>query len=162
MKTKDLVKLSFYLSIFLVLDYVSNAFNFFRMPQGGVLGLGVIALMIAAYDMGWKKGLLVALVSVILQNYVNPLYVVAFPQLFLDYIFAFGVYGLIPLFGPAWIGVLVVNVLRFISHVLSGVLYFEAGWIASVVYNAWYMVPTLIVSMVIIPILKSRLRLNKS
>jgi thiamine transporter len=94
MNTKDLVKLSFYLSIFFVLDYISNTFNFFRMPQGGVLGLGVIALMLAAYDMGWKKGLLVALVSVIVQNFVNPLYVVAFPQVFLDYIFAFGIYGL--------------------------------------------------------------------
>jgi thiamine transporter len=157
MNTKDLVKLSFYLSIFFVLDYISNTFNFFRMPQGGVLGLGVIALMLAAYDMGWKKGLLVALVSVILQNFVNPLYVVAFPQVFLDYIFAFGIYGLVPLFGPVWLGVISVNALRFISHVLSGVLYFEAGWIASVAYNAWYMVPTLIVSLLIIPVLKTRL-----
>lgn len=157
MNTKDLVKLSFYLSIFFVLDYISNTFNFFRMPQGGVLGLGVIALMLAAYDMGWKKGLLVALVSVIVQNFVNPLYVVAFPQVFLDYIFAFGIYGLVPLFGPVWLGVISVNVIRFISHVLSGVLYFEAGWIASLAYNAWYMVPTLIVSLFIIPVLKIRL-----
>jgi thiamine transporter len=127
------------------------------MPQGGVLGLGVIALMLAAYDMGWKKGLLVALVSVILQNFVNPLYVVAFPQVFLDYIFAFGIYGLVPLFGPVWLGVIGVNVLRFISHVLSGVLYFEAGWFASIAYNAWYMVPTLIVSLLVIPVLKTRL-----
>lgn len=161
MKTKDLVKLSFYLSLFFVLDVVSNSFNLFRMPQGGVLGLGVIALMIAAYDMGWKKGLLVSLVSVILQNFVNPLYVVAFPQLFLDYIFAFGVYGLAPLFGPVWLGVVIVNVARFISHVLSGVLYFEAGWFASMSYNAFYMVPTLIVSLLIIPILIYRLRLKK-
>lgn len=157
MNTKDLVKLSFYLSIFFVLDYISNTFNFFRMPQGGVLGLGVIALMLAAYDMGWKKGLLVALVSVIVQNFVNPLYIVAFPQVFLDYIFAFGIYGLVPLFGPVWLGVISVNVIRFISHVLSGVLYFEAGWIASIAYNAWYMVPTLIVSLFIIPVLKLRL-----
>lgn len=157
MNTKDLVKLSFYLSIFFVLDFISNSFNLFRMPQGGILGLGVIALMLAAYDMGWKKGLLVALVSIIVQNFVSPLFVVAFPQVFLDYIFAFGIYGLIPLFGPVWLGVISVNVIRFLSHVLSGVLYFETGWVASIAYNAWYMIPTLIVSLLIIPVLKSRL-----
>jgi len=157
MNTKDLVKLSFYLSIFFVLDFISNTFNLFRMPQGGILGLGVIALMLAAYDMGWKKGLLVALVSIIVQNFVSPLFVVAFPQVFLDYIFAFGIYGLIPLFGPVWLGVISVNVIRFMAHVLSGVLYFEAGWVASIAYNAWYMIPTLIVSLLVIPVLKLRL-----
>lgn len=160
MKTNHLVKASFYLSLFFVLDVISNSFNLFRMPQGGVLGLGVIALMMAAYDMGWVKGLLIALVSIILQMFVSPLFVVAFPQLFLDYIFAFGIYGLSPLFGPVWLGVVLVNVIRFISHVLSGVLYFEAGWIASMTYNAWYMVPTLIISLLVVPVLKTRLNIK--
>lgn len=160
MKTNNLVRASFYLSLFYVLDVVSNTFNLFRMPQGGILGLGVIALMLAAYDLGWKQGLLIALVSIILQGFVNPLYVVAPAQVFLDYIFAFGVYGLIPFFGPTWMGVLAVNVFRFISHVLSGVFFFEVGWIASIVYNAWYMVPTLIVTLVLVPALKARLRVK--
>lgn len=160
MKTNNLVKASFYLSLFFVLDVVSNSFNLFRMPQGGVLGLGVIALMIAAYDLGWKQGLVIALVSIIIQGFVSPLFVVAPAQVLLDYVFAFGIYGLIPLFGPAWIGVLVVNTFRFVSHVLSGVLYFEAGWVASIIYNAWYMGPTLIVSLVLVPVLKTRLKIK--
>jgi thiamine transporter len=56
MSTRDLVKMSAYLAMFIVLDYLSNMIGIFRMPQGGTLGLGVIALLLASYDLGWKKG----------------------------------------------------------------------------------------------------------
>lgn len=55
MSVQELVMMAFYLALFTVLDYLANSLPFFRMPQGGTLGLGTVALLLASYQLGWKK-----------------------------------------------------------------------------------------------------------
>ena len=64
LKTRDLVYMALYAALFVVLDYLTNALNLFRMPQGGSLSFATVALLIASYHLGWKKGLVVSLVAI--------------------------------------------------------------------------------------------------
>jgi len=170
MKSIDLVKMAMYLALFAVLDFVAASSGIFVMPQGGSLGLGAVALILASIDLGWRKGVLLALVSIAIQAITSPpLYFVAWGQFFLDYILAYGVYGMTVLY-PIYnrkgfslvFGVIVVNLLRLLFHVISGVVYYGVPWIGSITYNSWYMIPTLVVSFIIVGGLLPRLNLQKN
>jgi thiamine transporter len=169
MKTIDLVKMAMYLALFAVLDFVAARSGIFVMPQGGSLGLGAIALALASIDLGWRKGLLLALVSIAIQVLTSPpLYFVAWGQFFLDYILAYAMYGTIVLY-PIYnrkgftvvTGVIIANLLRLLFHVISGMVYYGVPLIGSITYNSWYMIPTLLVSFVVVGGLMPRLNLHK-
>jgi len=167
MSTRDLVKMSAYLAMFIVLDYLSNMIGIFKMPQGGTLGLGVVALVLASYDLGWKKGVAVGLMSVLLQWMTGAMWFLNWFQFFLDYLLAFGIYGIACLVPSAKIGkftflwgIIVVNLIRLASHTLSGVLYYGVTWWGSLAYNGWYMIPTMIVALIVVTMLLPRLRIR--
>ena len=153
---KDIVLMAFYLALFVVLDYLSNALPFFKMPQGGTLGLGTVVLLLASYQLGWKKGTIVAMLSVLMQFVTGQMYILGFVQFMLDYFIAFSVYGLASLFpnkGYFFSGVLITSLIRFASSTASGVLFYETTLLASMAYQAWYMVPTTILDLVLVPLL---------
>ena len=75
-KISDLVYMAMYLALFMVFDWLANQIGLFKMPNGGTLGLGVIPLIIASYHLGWKKGLAVAILSVVIQFITGKVYVV--------------------------------------------------------------------------------------
>jgi thiamine transporter len=159
----SLAWMGLYAALFIVLDYFSNQIPFFRMPNGGTLGLSTVVLLLASYQMGWKKGLGVALLTIPLQGFFAPYYSVNFFSFFLEYIVAFGVYGLATLFPnfegrfPIYTGAIMVNLIRFMIHFVSGVVFWEVTWQASFAYNAWYMFPTLLVGVVLTPLILKRL-----
>jgi thiamine transporter len=167
MSTRDLVKMSAYLAMFIVLDYLSNMIGIFRMPQGGTLGLGVIALLLASYDLGWKKGVAVGLLSVLLQWMTGAMWFLNWFQFILDYLLAFGIYGIACLVPSTKIGkqmllwgVVVTNLIRFASHTIAGVLFYEVTWWGSLAYNGWYMIPTMVVALIVVALVLPRLRIH--
>lgn len=167
MSTRDLVKMSAYLAMFIVLDYLSNMIGIFKMPQGGTLGLGVIALLLASYDLGWKKGVAVGLMSVLLQWMTGAMWFLNWFQFILDYLLAFGIYGVASLVPSMKIGnrvflwgIVAVNLIRLASHTVSGVLFYEVTWWGSLAYNSWYMIPTMIVALIVVTMVLPRLRIN--
>lgn len=97
------------------------------MPQGGTLGLGTIALLLASYHLGWQLGLITAMLSVLIQFVTGQMYILGFTQFLLDYFIAFSVYGIACLF-PNWkyfySGVLITNLIRFLSSTISGVVFY--------------------------------------
>jgi thiamine transporter len=153
-----------YAALFIVFDYASNQVPFFRMPQGGTLGISTVVLLVASYQMGWKKGVLVALITIPLQGFFAPYYSVNLLSFTLEYVVAFGLYGLASLFPNVtgrftlYSGVVVVNGLRFLIHYISGVVFWGVTWQASFAYNAWYMFPTLLVGLVLTPLIVTRLK----
>lgn len=168
MKTKDLILMAFYLAIFVVLDYMANVLPLFKMPNGGTLGLGVIALSVASYHLGWKKGVAVGLLSVLLQFLTGRMYVVDPMQFVLEYLVAFGIYGLTSIFPnysikgiPIYVGIIVTNLIRYLAHSIAGTLYWKTEWWASVSYNGWYMIPTMIVCLILTPIIMNRIQYKK-
>lgn len=153
---RDIAYVAMYLALFFVLDWLSNALPLFRMPQGGTLGLGTVALLMASYQLGWKLGLLTSMLSVLLQFVTGQMYLLGFVQFLLDYFIAFSVYGIACLFpNYKWFysGVLITNLIRFISSTLSGVFFYEVTLAGSLAYQASYMVPTLILDLIMIPLL---------
>lgn len=170
-KISDLVYMAMYLALFMVFDWLSNQIGVFEMPQGGTLGLGVIPLILASYHLGWKKGTLVAVLSVVLQFITGQIYVVqstdgftafqVFIQFMMEYPLAFGVYGLSSLFPnykSFYSGVAITNLIRLALHVIAGYYFWGTPWAGSFAYNAWYMIPTMIVSLILVPIIMSRLK----
>ena len=170
-RTRDLVIIAMYLAAFIVLDFISNQLVLFKMPQGGTLGLGIVALCLASYHLGWKNGLVVSTLSVVLQFYTGAMYYVNPIQFLLEYVLAFGIYGICSLFpnialsrnkenqvAYLFTGILITNLLRLAFHTIAGVLYWETLLVASFVYNAWYMIPTMIVCLILVPLAYSRVK----
>lgn len=149
----------------LALAVLLNQFKIYQAPNGGSVSAGsMIPIMLFALRWGIGPGLVVGgtygLLDFIFKPYFyHPL------QFVLDYILA---YGLLGLAGIAYdkdndkstssmvIGVIIAIGGRMISHVLSGVVFFAeyAGdqnpWIYSILYNATYLVPELIISLVVL------------
>lgn len=162
----DIAWMGLYAALFIVFDYFSNQIPFFRMPNGGTIGMSTIVLLLASYQMGWKKGLTVALITIPLQGFFAPYYSVNLWDFVFEYVIAFGLYGFAVLFPtlktrfPIMTGVIVVNGLRLLIHVIAGVLFWEVPWWGSFAYNAWYMIPTLIVGLIFTPLILKRIPKN--
>ncbi len=159
--TKDLVYMALYAALFIVLDVAVNTLGILQMPNGGSLGVSVIPLLMASYHLGWQKGTVVAVLSILLQYVTGPMYTPDLVGFLLDYFFAFSVYGLASLFpNYKWFysGVLVTNLVRLISSTLSGILVWETAPWASLVYNATYMIPTTILCLVLLPLVMPRIK----
>lgn len=110
------------------------------------LGMGIIQLLFGLGNFSYVKGLVSYLILV-----------------FADYIIAFGALGLSAMFKnkiksttvSLALGSAVVSVIRFICHFISGVTIWgeysngaKAVWLYSLTYNASYMLPELIITVV--------------
>ncbi len=65
--TRDLVLLAMYAALFIAVELIQNQFGLFKMPQGGSLGVSSIILLLASYLLGYQKGLIISLLSILLQ-----------------------------------------------------------------------------------------------
>lgn len=137
----------------------------FRMPYGGSISLDMVPIFILAFRRGGKMGMLggalVGLLKLMISGYyVHPV------QILMDYPLPFMLLGVA---GFGWLreqrvlGVAVGSALRYLTHVISGVVFFaeyapEGSSVLgySLVYNAWYLVPSAAVTAVIIVLLSRR------
>lgn len=161
------------IAIFGALGYVLD-FVAFKMPQGGSVSLVMIPIVLMAFRRGMAAGILTGLLVGLLQIVtgvisVTPLsfgFVVM--QVILDYLVAYGVVGFAGLLRGNYlkahqqgksggmiaavvIGVLIGSLLRYLMHVVTGVLFFgmfaEGNvFVYSAVYNATYMIPVFLLA----------------
>lgn len=158
---KDLCFMAFYVALFMVLDSFVNVLQIFQMPNGGSLGVSTIALLMASYHLGWQKGLAVSVLSVFAQFITGPMYTPDILGFVLDYFLAFSVYGLaslFPNFGWFYSGVFVTNLVRFVCSTISGVIIWDTALWGSILYQCSYMIPTLILTLIVVPILYNSLK----
>ena len=165
--TKSITYAAACLATSFALSYV----KFFELPQGGSVTLAsVLPIMLYSYIFGAKNGLICGLLYGMLQFMQSPVLYQPM-QFFLDYPLAFGCIGLcgflrgrIKNIAPLEfaIGAIVSGILRFASHVISGVFVFYtyAGdtnpWIYSLTYNSFVFVDIAIVIAVGIALLLSK------
>lgn len=151
----------------IALSVLLSHIKLYQLPNGGSVTAGsMIPLMIFAVRWGLGPGLILGstygIIDFILKPYFfHPL------QFIFDYPMAFGLLGLAGLgyisktsnsrgYARISIGVVLGIIGRLISHVLSGVIFFGeyAGdqnvWIYSIAYNASYLVPELIISLLVL------------
>lgn len=166
MKTRDVVHIAMYVGLFAVLEWLSNVVPLLQMPQGGSISLSAIALLMASYHLGFRKGLITALVSFVVMFILKPPYILNVVQFACDYIFAYAAYALackIPDISYLPLGVIVTNFIRFMFHNIAGWAFFSEYYPGKVLwgvagYNATYMMPTAIISFIVVSVVKIRLK----
>lgn len=153
--------------VLIALSVILSYITVYKAPNGGSVTAGsMIPIMLFAIRWGVGPGLIVGGTYGILDFLLKPQFYHPI-QFILDYPLAFGLLGFAGL-GYIYInkddkgyfnlilGVILAVVGRMISHVISGAVFFAeyAGdknpWIYSILYNATYLVPELIISILIL------------
>lgn len=144
---------------------VLSMLKVYKAPYGGSVTLGsMIPILYMAMRHGTSIGLLTGVVYGMVQLFLEP-FVVHPAQLILDYPLAFGLLGLAgltvsrPVFGAALgIGG------RLVAHWVSGIIFFATYapegmnvYLYSLLYNAGYLVPEVVVSAVVLWLVLPRL-----
>ncbi|MBO0601682.1 energy-coupled thiamine transporter ThiT [Sporosarcina sp. E16_3] len=148
----------------------------FSMPQGGSVTLSMLPIVVMAFRWGIVGGMLTGLVSGLLQLMMGG-YVLNVIQAALDYFVAYALVGVAGV-TLAWllsgkvkgdkgsmvvaivVGTVIGGLLRFVIHFIGGIVFFasyapvgQPVWLYSLVYNASYMIPAIILSAIVASIL---------
>lgn len=173
-KTLFLVEIAIFTALAFLLDLVSN-FVFSRIwPQGGSVSIAMVPVFLMAYRWGIKGGVLTGFLLGLLQFVLGYSQIYTPVQGIIDYLVAFSVVGLAGVFASQiknavqenrrrkWIifttfGILIGSLLRFLSHFYTGIVFFgeyapEGQPVAlySLIYNGTYMLPSFILSAIVV------------
>lgn len=167
---KTMAEIAMFAAIGYLLDALAGIYSAPIFVNGGSIGLGMLCVLIVSYRRGFWPGLLTGVIMGLL-DIADGFYVIAstwylaLAQVFFDYIIAYPLVSFAGLFrklamGKAeqkinvwWLilGSVVGGLLKFASHYLSGILFwndpsgfiwgFTNGYFYSFVYNGAYMLP---------------------
>lgn len=159
-KVKLTTKIMLHVSIAVALAIILKMFRILKMPMGGSVTLGaMVPIIFIAYIYGTRVGCLTGVIFGIIDLILGP-EVVHPVQLIIDYILAFGVLGVAGYFkNNISLGATFAIGLRFICHVISGVVFFSsyAGdknvLVYSILYNSTYLLPEAIIAVIILGII---------
>ena len=151
-----------------ILSYIKL---FPNMPNGGSITFAMFPILLFALRFGVARGLLAGFAFGLLQLIFDGAYAWGWQSMLLDYLVAFTPLGLAGLFkGKSW-GIFPGTVLgcaaRFVVHYISGVtiyrIYeptqvpgfgtFDDAVLYSIVYNASYMVPCMVLALAVAGVL---------
>ncbi|MFH5882494.1 energy-coupled thiamine transporter ThiT [Liberiplasma polymorphum] len=165
LSTRQITEVAILLAIAIVLELIAMALP--KMPQGGSFSISMLPIFIIALRHGAKIGIMSGVLYGILDLMLNGFVLWHWASFFLDYTIAFGLLGVAGYIfarkkeSPTYfaVGIIIGSLLRFMSHWLSGVMLFAPSgdqgflnyrfWIGSAVYNATYMIPSTIFTVVI-------------
>ncbi|RSD29236.1 energy-coupled thiamine transporter ThiT [Mesobacillus subterraneus] len=173
-QTLFLVEIAVFSALAYLLDLFSG-FLFSRIwPQGGSVSIAMVPVFLMAFRWGIKGGAITGLLLGLLQ------FILGFSQIYhpvqgiIDYLVAFTVLGLAGIFArqvkdgiqnglkKKWVlyiiaGTFLGSMLRFIAHFFSGWIFFgiwapegQPAWLYSIIYNGTYMLPSMILSAIIV------------
>lgn len=150
--------------------FVLSYIKILQFPNGGtVTPASMLPIFIFAYIAGPSAGIAVGLCYGMLQFFQDPFYVHPI-QFILDYPLAFAMLGLAGLSGKnLYLGTFIGSIARLICHFLSGVIFFgeyaaQAGqnvFLYSILYNASYIFPDMLICMGILAISNVRAAINR-
>jgi thiamine transporter len=172
--TLFLVEVAVFSALAYLLDMVSGLLSLKIWPQGGSISIAMIPIFLMSFRWGWKGGILSGFLLGLLQFILGFSQIYTLLQGIIDYGVAFSVVGLAGIFAAqvknslannnkkSWITYVVIgtflgSALRYLAHVYSGIVFFgeyaPAGQpvaVYSFVYNGTYMLPSFIVSAIIV------------
>ena len=94
-KIKTMVYMAKYVAMYVVLKWCGNLIPFLNMPNGGSIELELIAVVLASYHLGWKYGIVAALLSWIVTWILGfEMWIVTPMQTVLDYVAPLVVVGM--------------------------------------------------------------------
>lgn len=167
-----MVEVAIFAALALLLDFIPSI----QMPNGGSISFAMIPIFIVAFRWGLKGGVLAGLLWGLLQLAFGP--DIKTPlQAFIEYGFAFAALGVAGIFAKQvqqsmkegkvvkrlvfiTLGVFLGSALRFLAHFYAGIVFWaefapedQALWLYSLIYNGSYMLPSFILSTVVVFIL---------
>lgn len=161
--TKTLVYCSLSVALSFALSYLKVPIG---LEGGSVTLMSVVPIFLFSYFYGPIYGLFTGIIYGLLQFLQSP-YMFTWATFFLDYALAYGSIFLASIFRKLFkshtpsvlLGVLAVYALRIVFATLSGIMYFNAGWVApgyptnsafiySLCYNLAYLVPDMAICLV--------------
>lgn len=172
--TLFLVEIAVFSALAYLLDFVSALLNFKIWPQGGSISFAMVPIFLMAYRWGIKGGLLTGFLLGLLQFILGFSQIYTVIQGLIDYGVAFTVVGLAGIFAKQvktsliennkrqWmifviLGTFLGSGLRYLAHVFSGIVFFgeyapegQPVAIYSLIYNGTYMLPSFIISAIIL------------
>lgn len=127
MNTRQLVFCAMAVALAMITSYL----KIWHMPMGGSITLfSMMFVCLIGYWYGLKIGLMTGIAYGLLQLIVDP-YIISIPQMFTDYIFAFGSLGLSGIFTNSKHGLMKGYLLgvfgRFAFSFLSGLIFFSSN-----------------------------------
>jgi len=159
-------------AILIAVGTILAQIKIFRMPSGGsVTAASMVPFLLIAYRHGTKWGLLSGFVNALLQMLLGSIYPPVAPgafayvlEILLDYILAYMLLGLSPIFIGKKKNFLSIGISSFISILLRFICAFVSGFLVwadimqdgfaaviySLTYNASYMIPEAIVTIVVL------------
>ena len=162
-KAKLTTKQLTYSAVALALAMVCSMIKFANLPMGGSVTIcSMLFIVLIGYWFGPYVGLTTAFAYGLLQFVVEPIFY-TLPQMLRDYPLVFGALGLAGFFAGKkhglQLGYLVGVIGRYIFAVISGVVFFGAyapegtpAIVYSLGYNATYIVPEAVITLIIISI----------
>ena len=122
--------------------------HLFQLPQGGEISLGtMVPLILLARNYGSKITLLAGFICGIIGLLLNP-FIYHPVQVLLDYPLPYMAMAIVALFrGHLYLGVTAAFAIKFLSHFLSGVIFFAAfapEGMSPILYSATYNATTLV------------------
>ena len=147
-------------AVAMTLAVVTSIYTLVELPFGGSITLfRMFFICLIGYLYGPKVGVLTGIAYGFLDLILEP-YIVHPVQLFMDYPIAFGCLGLSGIFSKSKYGIIKGYILgvfgRYVCHVVTGVVFFYmyAGTknplVYSLGYNATYIVPEAVVTILIL------------
>ncbi|WP_188733806.1 energy-coupled thiamine transporter ThiT [Oceanobacillus neutriphilus] len=170
-KTLFLVEVAIFTALALLLDILPIGFKLW--PQGGSVSFAMIPIFIVAFRWGLKGGLLSGFLWGVLQVATGTAFIMHPVQGIIEYGLAFTVVGLAGIvskqvmesikgkqmkkaFSYILIGVFLGSAARFVCHYIAGMVFFgsavdgQPAWLYSLIYNSSYMIPSFILSLIIV------------
>jgi len=147
------------------LSVALSMFKLFKMPQGGSVSMTTLPLLIFALRNGCFAGASAGFTAGIIRLFLGA-YIVHPLQALLDYPVALAAIGLAGIFQRnIYLGVVTGMAGCLISYTLSGVIFFASyapegtnALLYSIIYNATFLVPEMLIDIILIRLLWSRLR----
>lgn len=154
------------------LSFILDKITVFVMPQGGSITLSMLPIIVMAFRWGLSGGMLTGFLSGLLQLITGGT-IFHWAQALLDYTAAYTLVGVAAVTG-VWlirsmqngrkgsmvaaivIGSVIGGLLRFFIHFIGGIVFFgeyapegQPVWLYSLVYNASYMVPSILLCSIV-------------
>lgn len=128
------------------------------MPNGGSITIYLVPLLLSATNANLKTNFFIAIVTAILQIIVGAI-VINPIQLLFDYYLPIIFICCSQLIGlNKYVNIIIASFISMISYVISGMVFFEVNFIASVTYNATFLIPTIVINIIIYQMLNPRLK----
>ncbi|NLJ74686.1 MAG: energy-coupled thiamine transporter ThiT [Firmicutes bacterium] len=150
-------------AVLVALALLLSLITLWKMPQGGSVSLEMLPIFVLAFRRGGKVGMAGGALLGLLKLLINP-YILHPIQVIFDYPLPFALLGAAGFIKESrLLGVFVGSFLRYITHVISGVVFFgeyapegTPALLYSMSYNAPYLVVEVILVAIVIHLLSKR------